>query len=64
MQGEADTVQKGKLVTSAWFDHRMVTVMATNCQPADTGTEHSALPMVVHASQCLAPDLSTPKWEQ
>ena len=37
-RGESVTVQKGKLSASAWLDRNTVTVMATNCQPADAGT--------------------------
>ena len=36
-RGESVTVQKGKLSASAWLDRKMVTVMATNCQPSDNG---------------------------
>ena len=37
-RGESVTVQKGKVSASAWLDRKVVTAMATNCQPDDSGT--------------------------
>ena len=35
---ESVMVQKGKVSASAWLDRKVVTAMATNCQPDDSGT--------------------------
>ena len=37
-RGESSTVQEGKVVGSAWLDHKSVMIMSTNSQPSSTGT--------------------------
>ena len=36
-RGESKTVQRGKVSATAWQDRKVVTAMATNCQPSAVG---------------------------